>query len=297
MLRFVDDYSVADVAKALRRISMSEKAKVLVYAHATAPNRAMSRLELARTIGSESVNSCNTTYGTFARNLAMALDPRLERTWRPSSGRQSDWVMFINRAPGRWTPPTQGEQDTWVFVMRETLARALAAIDFAPYVPFAPEPQRDDGVPSLLDEIDAAQSDLASLDATTRKAVVDARVGQGVFRTHVIKRWDGCCSVTGASVVQALVASHIKPWADSTNDERLDPCNGLLLVGTLDRLFDSGLITFDKSGLIRISNEVPVEDYDALGLYPDLRLRLVPPGTEPYLALHRQFCFVDGGNA
>jgi putative restriction endonuclease len=36
-----------------------------------------------------------------------------------------------------------------------------------------------------------------------------------------------------------LVASHTKPWRDSTNDERLDCENGLLLTLTIDHLFAS----------------------------------------------------------
>jgi putative restriction endonuclease len=38
-----------------------------------------------------------------------------------------------------------------------------------------------------------------------------------------------------------LRASHIKPWSDCSNRERLDPLNGLLLVAHIDALFDNGL--------------------------------------------------------
>ena len=76
-MRIIDYFEVHSVVSALRMINMSEKAQTLVRALATAPNRAMSRLELSRAIGSESVNACNATYGTFARNLINALDPAL----------------------------------------------------------------------------------------------------------------------------------------------------------------------------------------------------------------------------
>jgi len=39
-----------------------------------------------------------------------------------------------------------------------------------------------------------------------------------------------------------LVASHCKPWRDSTNGERLDGENGLLLTQSIDHLFDRGFI-------------------------------------------------------
>ena len=53
-----------------------------------------------------------------------------------------------------------------------------------------------------------------------------------------------------------LVASHIKPWSDSNNNERIDKFNGLLLTPNLDKAFDRGYITFDKSGGIIISSQL-----------------------------------------
>ena len=50
-----------------------------------------------------------------------------------ATGRQADWVMFINFGPARWTRRSRGEEDGWVFVMRETLARALEAAGIAAY--------------------------------------------------------------------------------------------------------------------------------------------------------------------
>ena len=50
-----------------------------------------------------------------------------------------------------------------------------------------------------------------------------------------------------------LIASHIKPWKDSSNTERLDINNGILLTPTFDKLFDKFLITFNDNGTIRWS--------------------------------------------
>ena len=55
------------------------------------------------------------------------------------------------------------------------------------------------------------------------------------------------CRASSAPVVtklrvEHLVASHTKPWRDSTNEERLDGENGLLLTPTIDHLFDKGFI-------------------------------------------------------
>ena len=47
-----------------------------------------------------------------------------------------------------------------------------------------------------------------------------------------------------------LIASHIKPWKDSDENERLDIDNGLLLCPNHDKAFDRGYISFDDNGLI-----------------------------------------------
>ncbi len=81
-------------------------------------------------------------------------------------------------------------------------------------------------------------------DRTTRKCLIDARLGQGQFRVDVEKLWRGACGVTGCRISAVLRASHIKPWSQSNNKERLDPENGILLAAHIDALFDRGLITF-----------------------------------------------------
>jgi hypothetical protein len=84
---------------------------------------------------------------------------------------------------------------------------------------------------------------------TTKKVLVDARVGQGKFKNSVIEAWGGdrVCILTGIKVPELLIASHIKSWKDSDDIERLDGANGLLLSANIDKLFDRHLITFKKN--------------------------------------------------
>lgn len=312
----IDLYALEQVIGALRAIKPSAKAESLVRAIATAPNRTMSRIELSRVIGSENVNACNATFGTYARNLISTLDPSLHGQLKEDGG---DWVMCIAHALPRQKAPSENERDDWVFVLSETLARALDAVGFAPYQSLAEEVvaqiTENEGVgdfdgmndldawiddlgtdpftpPNPLGEIEAVEEELADLGPTVREAVILARVGQGPFRKRLLEVWEGRCAVTGATLLPVLVASHIKPWMVSSNEERLDPANGLMLVGTLDRLFDTGLITFEDSGAMRISPLVPESDYPALGLIPNLRLRNVPEASLPYLAVHRADFFM-----
>jgi putative restriction endonuclease len=93
----------------------------------------------------------------------------------------------------------------------------------------------------------------ARVDATTKEILVNARLGQGAFRAHVLAYWGMQCCVTGTRTLDAVRASHIKPWRDSNNEERLDSNNGLPLVATLDALFDAGLITFSPDGKLLTS--------------------------------------------
>ena len=65
---------------------------------------------------------------------------------------------------------------------------------------------------------------------TVKQTLVDARQGQGKFRRDVLRHWDYECTVTGVAETAVIQASHIKSWKDSSNEERLDPLNGLPLV-------------------------------------------------------------------
>ncbi len=125
---------------------------------------------------------------------------------------------------------------------------------------------------------------------TRRRALIDARLGQGKFRRQLLAKWDNACAVTGASVQEALRASHIKPWVRSTDQQRLDPNNGLPLVGTLDALFDRGLISFDNSGRMLISDRVQKNQRQILHLRGQLRLALNEKQVD-FLAFHRNECF------
>jgi HNH endonuclease len=86
---------------------------------------------------------------------------------------------------------------------------------------------------------------------------------------------------------ELLRASHIKPWATSSDRERLDPENGLLLSAHLDVLFDSFLISFSDNAEILISDRINVEDSRILKL-KDFKLSKPPSKKmKTFLAFHR----------
>jgi hypothetical protein len=82
------------------------------------------------------------------------------------------------------------------------------------------------------------------------------RVGQSYFRSNVFSVCNGECIVTGVKDSRVLIASHIKPWRESNHIEKYDGHNGLLLSPHIDKLFDTGLITFSNNGLIRYSKSL-----------------------------------------
>lgn len=129
---------------------------------------------------------------------------------------------------------------------------------------------------------------LAAIAETERTAEVRQRVGQDVFREALFELWVGCCAVTGAKLPPALLrASHAKPWASASDDERLDPFNGLLLAVHLDALFDAGLVAFSDDGAMLVSPELSADTRHIFGLLPGMRLQSMSPGHLPYLQYHR----------
>lgn len=146
---------------------------------------------------------------------------------------------------------------------------------------------------------DQYAAEVAKIEAeppTTTEALrlTKQRVGQDLFRKALMDYWGGACAVTGLYLPELLRASHAKPWADCATDaERLDVFNGILLSAQLDALFDSGLITFDDTGLLIPAPKLTDVHQILLGLTddPPLCLRWISPAHLPYLAWHRAHVF------
>ena len=144
---------------------------------------------------------------------------------------------------------------------------------------------------SILPDIKAVLA--SAIDTTTKEVLAQARIGQGRFRNDVLSLWGLRCCVTGSQVLDAIRASHIKPWSRSTNVERLDPNNGLPLIATVDALFDAGLVSFDDDGNLITSSRISAGELKVLGL-SKLRLRKSPSDkVKSYLAYHRTSVFAD----
>ncbi len=122
---------------------------------------------------------------------------------------------------------------------------------------------------------------------TERKGLVTSRIGQGAYRKSIIHRWDYKCAVTGFKKLEVLIASHIVPWSQSNNDERLDTHNGILLSPTYDALFDRHLISFENSGKIILSDKVEYRSFSKIGVTGKETIRGFIEDNHYYLNRHR----------
>ncbi|MGN7178157.1 HNH endonuclease [Cytobacillus sp. SAFR-174] len=104
----------------------------------------------------------------------------------------------------------------------------------------------------IIEDLEKELNSTIALEQTEKELIVKSRIGQTFFKNALLKQGNKCrlCGVTDE---RFLVASHIKPWSQSNNQERLDVNNGLLLCPNHDSLFDKGYISFDDDGTILIS--------------------------------------------
>jgi len=85
-----------------------------------------------------------------------------------------------------------------------------------------------------------------------RETMIKARVNQSFFRSTILSSYNLKCCITGLSIPDFLVASHIVPW--SKNEKiRLNPSNGLCLNSIHDKAFDKGFITVTTDYKIKVS--------------------------------------------
>lgn len=130
-----------------------------------------------------------------------------------------------------------------------------------------------------------------------KERLIKTRVNQNFFRSIVLAAYDSRCAITGMSLSEFLIASHIKPWAKDKNN-RLNPHNGICLNVLHDRAFDRGYITIDKNYKVVVS-KVLKEHYsnnfveEAFGKFAGKQI-LVPGKFKPsleFLEYHNDVIF------
>jgi len=103
-----------------------------------------------------------------------------------------------------------------------------------------------------------------------RETLIKVRVNQSFFRSTILSSYNQKCCITGLSISDLLVASHIVPWkTDEIN--RLNPHNGLCLNSIHDKAFDRGFITVTPDFKIKISDYF--KDYSKENIVLDLFIK------------------------
>ncbi len=125
---------------------------------------------------------------------------------------------------------------------------------------------------------------------TEKAQLVNARRGQGVFRRN-LRNYEKYCRLTGIDQVEHLRASHIKPWRVSSDFQKLDGNNGLLLSPHIDHLFDQGYISFRDSGGLLVSRLLAKQVLSTWRISEDQRCGPFRAEQLPYLAYHREHIF------
>lgn len=125
-----------------------------------------------------------------------------------------------------------------------------------------------------------------------KEIIRQSRNGQGKYREGLLEQCH-FCPITMISEERILIASHIKPWAASTDDEKIDPYNGYLLSPLYDKLFDRGFITFTNDRHMIISEVVSPYNWKLMGIKNDTLIQALPMDErrQHYLEFHRQSVF------
>ena len=87
---------------------------------------------------------------------------------------------------------------------------------------------------------------------TERETIIKQRVNQSFFRSTILSSYNFKCCITGLSIPDFLVSSHIIPWSKDEKN-RINPHNGLCLNSIHDKAFDKGFIAITADYKIKVS--------------------------------------------
>jgi hypothetical protein len=204
------------------------------------------------------------------------------RVWIAGAATNERWLLSIDHSgvaaeigPFPVAPVAGPGTTTFVF---ETLTKLHAALDrvyrLSVSLPDAP--------------LARFRAETAGLPRTTEaERLLIMRIGQDVFRDALMDYWGSRCPLTGITEPALLRASHIVPWANCSDEQRLDVHNGLLLSALWDAAFDKGLVSFGDDGRPLVSPNLGEIARMTLGLDTALPLRGLRDAHRANLTLHR----------
>jgi predicted restriction endonuclease len=137
-----------------------------------------------------------------------------------------------------------------------------------------------------MEDATSGIADRHDIGPTEKEQLIRARRGQGLFRIGLYSVEERC-RITQVSEKIHLIASHIKPWSESSDLERLSKFNGLLLAPHADHLFDKGFISFDNAGTLLISKHLDREILNDWHIDPTVNVGSFRSEQHRFLEYHR----------
>lgn len=145
----------------------------------------------------------------------------------------------------------------------------------------------DNDVTNYIRNDEIKKIEHAPLEGKEKETIAKYRCNQNIFRDNLLVRYNSKCCLCGISNNDLLIASHIKPWSECNNKEKLDTNNGILLCAMHDKLFDKGLISFDDNGKVLISSKLCGDDISKCNINQNINIE-VNEGNEEFLEFHRR---------
>lgn len=117
--------------------------------------------------------------------------------------------------------------------------------------------------------------------------VLKTRIGQRKLKEILLKNYQHQCAMCNITHRKLLVASHIKPWAKSSPEERVDPRNAILLCRHHDALFEHGFISLTDKYEIILAKDF---DFHGQGIQTNIKFKkpLKDAPSPVFLKEHRQ---------
>lgn len=128
------------------------------------------------------------------------------------------------------------------------------------------------------------------IHSTEAKITSKMRIGHQAYKGKLLELWNNECAICKIKLSQLLKASHSKPWKDSSDTERVDPYNGLLLCAHHDALYDQGFITVNREGVIKVSPILKKDNYNIFNLYEGEKIDIFEENKN-YLSWHSSYVF------
>jgi putative restriction endonuclease len=140
------------------------------------------------------------------------------------------------------------------------------------------------------DSYDTAIIERTDIGEVEQIRLLRSRRGQGVFKRNVMLH-ESSCRVTGVSDMRHLRASHIKPWRESSDQEKLSGSNGLLLAPHIDHLFDRGWISFGDREQLLVSRHLTRGLAESWGMDIEKKIGRFTDSQAEFLEFHRARVF------